>query len=172
MTNFPATLPQQRPLIATQWPVDLVFRGSRIFAAIVLAFSGVLITAFGYLAATTPIEVGAGASDPNLYGLVTTFAWPLIVLGIVHIVAAVGVARDRDWGFRLALWAFAFGLLVVLASLVLGLAGRDPIAVLDPLARQTGVGVLLWTLMWYGLLGWSLRRVIEARRMLSSRIGR
>jgi len=170
MTQFPATFPQPQPF-ARQWPVDLVFRGTRIFAALVLGFAGVLFTSFGYLAATTPIEVGGGLRDPDLHGLLATLAWPLIVLGITHIVAAVGVARDRIWGLRTALWAFSLGLLVVLGSLVVGFAGRDPIAVLDPLARPTGVGVLLWTLLWYGLLGWALRRVIEARRLLAGRVG-
>ena len=169
MDQFAATFPQP---FATRWPSAVVFRGTRIFAAIVLGFAGVLFTSFGYLAATTPIEVGGGLADPDLHGLLATFAWPLIALGIAHMVAAIGVGRDRTWGLRTALWAFSLGLLVVLASLVLTFAGRDPIAVLDPLARPTGVGVLLWTLMWYGLLGWALRRVIEARRMLAERIAR
>jgi hypothetical protein len=153
------TFPASRPL------PHLAFRGTRILTAIFLGWTGLIVLSFGVLGLTTPPGAAGGTGDPGLYRFINAAAPWLVALGVAHIVAAIGIGRDRRWAFHLALWMLALGLLIVLTGLVAIVAGRDAFAVVDPLGRRDGLGVLLVAVGLYGLVGWGIRRIAEARRL-------
>jgi hypothetical protein len=118
-----------------------LFRGSRILSGLILAFSGVLVAAFGAL----------GLAPSQL----------LSVVGVLQVVAAVGLWLDRDWGLALAMWVLAAGVFVILGGIVIAILGLDPLA--DRMASG-GLPLLVWTLSWYGAAGWGIQRTIVARQ--------
>jgi hypothetical protein len=137
LATFAATaIPHQaRPRAQT------LFRGSRILTGLILAFSGVLLAALA----------SRGLAPAQL----------LSIVGVLQILAAVGVWMDRGWGFALAIWVLAAGVFVVVGGIVLVLLG------LDPLAGQGaggGLALLVWTLFWYGVAAWALQRTVIARQ--------
>ncbi len=76
-----------------------LFRGSRILTGVVLAFSGVLLASLA----------SRGLPPAQLLGIV----------GVLQVLAAVGVWMDRGWGFALAIWVLAAGIFVVVGGIVL-----------------------------------------------------
>jgi hypothetical protein len=147
----------------------LTFRGTRVFTALMLAWVGLILFAFGAFAVPAANDLGRAKADAGLMSLLGSIAPLLWGLGVVHVVAAVGVARDRlTWGFGLAIWMLAIGALVVAAGLVFALAGRDPFALADPASPRAanGTGLLIWTLGLYALAGWGVRRIVAARQLL------
>jgi hypothetical protein len=143
----------------------LSFRGTRVLTAIFLGWAGLIVFSFGVLGLTTPRDAAAGASDPGLHAFLSSAAPWLVGLGVAHLVAAVGIGRDRAWAFRTAMWMLAVGVLIVLTALIAIVAGRDPFAIVDPLGRRDGLGLFLVALALYGIVGWGIRRVAEARRL-------
>jgi Na+/H+-dicarboxylate symporter len=146
-------------------PAHLTFRGTRLLTGLILGFAGFVLIAFGGLAVPLSAELDGGAIDPGLMSTLLRIAPLVVVLGILHVIAGVGVARDRRWGQRLALWMVAFGTLATVAGIVVALAGRDPFAVANPApgASRDGLGILLWTLAWYGIAAAGLQRIIAGR---------
>lgn len=118
-----------------------LFRGTRILTGLILAFGGVLLAAVG----------GSGVSPAQV----------LSIVGVVQVLAAIGIWLDRDWGYGLAIWGLAAGVFVVVAGIVVGVLGLDPLA-----GRQAGDGpaLLIWTLFWYGIAAWGLQRTVVARQ--------
>ena len=118
-----------------------LFRGSRILTGVILAFSGVLLAALA----------SRGVAPAQL----------LSVVGVLQVIAAVGVWMDRGWGFALAIWVLAAGVFVVVGGIVVAVLGLDPL-------RGEGAGgsvaLLAWTLFWYGVAAWGLQRTIVARQ--------
>jgi hypothetical protein len=153
------TVPAARPL------PHLAFRGTRILTALMLAWSGLIILSFGVLGLTTPRDVAGGAADPGLHAFLSSAAPWLVGLGVAHLVAAVGIGRDRPWAYGVAMWMLAVGLIIVIAGLVAVIAGRDPFAIVDPLGRDDGLGMMLVAVALYGIVGWGIRRIGDARRL-------
>ncbi len=148
----------------------LTFRGTRVFTALMLGWAGLVLFAFGAFAVPAANDLGRAETDGGLMSLLGSIAPLLWGLGVVHVVAAVGVARDRlTWGFGLAIWMLAIGTLVVAAGLVFALAGRDPFALADPASPSAanGTGLLIWMLGLYALAGWGVRRIVAARQLLA-----
>jgi hypothetical protein len=143
----------------------LAYRGTRIFTAVLLGWVGLIVLPIGSLAVTTSSTSSGGATDPGLREFLNGAAPYLVVLGIVHLVAAVGIGRDRPWSYGLGMWMLAAGVLVTMLAIVTLAAGRDPFAVVDPIGRRDGLGLALWALALYGLVGWGLRRIGEGRRI-------
>jgi hypothetical protein len=143
----------------------LAFRGTRILTAIFLGWTGLIVLSFGLLGLTTPRETAGGSVDGGLYAFLNTIAPWLVGLGVAHLVAALGIGRDRPWAYRLALWMLAVGLLLVLTALIAIVAGRDAFAIVDPLGRRDGLGLFLVALALYGIVGWGIRRIGDARRL-------
>ncbi len=145
----------------------LAFRGTRIFSALMLSWAGLILIGFGAFAVPAANELGRAEADPGLMSLLGTVAPLIWGLGIIHLVGAVGLARDRlTWGIRLVTWLLAAGGLVVAAGLVLVLAGRDPVALVHlGTPAGNGIGLLAWTLGLYALVGWGVRRVVTARQL-------
>jgi hypothetical protein len=162
--TVPAPIPQLQRVPATS------YRGTRLLAGSILTFAGLVLLAFGGIA--TPIAASlSDTPDAGLLSTLVTLAPFVVVAALLHVVAAVGVFRDRDWGYRLAIWMIALAVFVILAGIVMALAGRDPFAVAstDPKATGDGLGILLWTLAWYGVAAWAIQRVLVGR---SPRIAR
>jgi hypothetical protein len=143
----------------------LAFRGTRILTAVLLGWAGLIVFSFGVLGLTTPREAAGGASDPGLYSFLNGAAPWLVGLGVAHLVGAIGIGRDRPWAFRLSLWMVATGIVIVLTGLIAVVAGRDPFAIVDPLGRADGLGILIVAVALYGIVGWGIRRIAEARQL-------
>ncbi|MFL5680827.1 MAG: hypothetical protein ACJ77B_09535 [Chloroflexota bacterium] len=148
-----------------QLPPHLTFRGTRVLTGLILGFAGFVLIAFGGLAVPLSAELDRGAMDPGLMSALLGIAPLVVVLGILHVIAGIGVARDRRWGQRLALWMIALGTLATVAGIVVAVAGRDPFAVANsaPSGSHDGLGILLWTLAWYGIAAAGLQRIIAGR---------
>ncbi|HKG55729.1 MAG TPA: hypothetical protein VKA85_00595 [Candidatus Limnocylindrales bacterium] len=159
------TAPLAQARFEAPLPAHLTFRGTRLLTALILGFAGFVLIAFGGLAVPLSAELGGAAVDPGLMSALLGIAPLVVVLGIVHVIAAIGVARDRRWGQRLALWMVALGTFATLAGIVFALAGRDPFAVANPArdASRDGLGILLWTLAWYGIAAGGVQRIIAGR---------
>ena len=146
-------------------PPRTTFRGTRILTGLIVGFAGAVHISFGALAIPIAADLGRQAVDPGLMGTLLMLAPFIVILGVVHVISAVGVAQDRRWGLPLATWAVALGVFVTLAAIVFALAGRDAFALADPdpAPAHDGLGILLWTLLWYGVAGWGIQRVVAAR---------
>jgi hypothetical protein len=157
--QFAAPLPSRQQL-----PAHLTFRGTRLLTGLVLGFAGFVLIAFSGLAVPISAELGAGSVDPGLMSALLTIAPLVFVLGIVHVVAGIGVGRDRRWGYTLGLWTVSLGTFVTLLGIVVAIAGRDPFAMANPAGQSTdGLGILLWTLFWYGVAAAGLQRILGGR---------
>jgi hypothetical protein len=143
----------------------LSFRGTRLFTGLMLGWAGLILFAFGMFAVPAANDLGRADVDPGLMAMLGSVAPFLWALGILHLIAAVGVTREwRTWGFRLSMWMLALGVFAVSAGLVFAVAGRDPFALTDPGASSpNGTALLVWTLGMYGIVGWGLRRILAAR---------
>jgi hypothetical protein len=133
-----------------------------------LGWAGLILFAFGMFAVPAANDLGRGSVDPGLMHLLGTAAPFIWALGILHLIAAVGITREwPTWGFRLATWMLAAGVFAVAAGLVLAVAGRDPFGLTDPAAPSgaNGIALLAWTLGLYALVGWGLRRILTARQL-------
>ena len=173
LTTSTDQAPAPRP--RTPWSRNhLSFRGTRIFTALMLGWAGLVLAAFGGVAVPAANDLGRASLDAGLMGLLGTLAPALVVLGVLHVVAAFGVGRDRAWGFRLGVWMLAAGVLFVVGGLVFAVAGRDPFALADPAspAAANGIALLAWTLGLYSLAGWGLGRVIAARGLAGTATAR
>lgn len=147
----------------------LSFRGTRIFTGLMLGWAGLILFAFGMFAIPAAHDLGRAGVDPGLMALLGSAAPWIWGLGILHAIAAIGVARDwRTWGFRLSIWLLAIGVLIVATGLVFAVAGRDPFALADPASpsEANGIALLAWTLGLYGLAGWGVRRIVAARQLV------
>jgi hypothetical protein len=166
----PAAPATPRPRAEAPWARrHLSFRGTRIFTGLMLGWAGLILFAFGMFAIPAANDLGRADVDPGLMALLGAAAPWIWALGILHVIAAVGVSRDRQtWGFRLAIWMLAIGVFAVAAGLVFALAGRDPFALADPASPSgaNGIALLTWTLGLYALAGWGIRRVVGARQLL------
>ena len=141
------------------------FRGTRIFTGLVLGWAGLILGSFGAFAVPAANALGRSAQDAGLMGLLGMVAPWLVVLGVFHVIAAVGIGRDRPWGFRIATWMLAIGVFVVIAATIFTVAGRDPFLLADPASTPgaNGAGLLAWTLGLYALTAWGMRRTLSAR---------
>jgi hypothetical protein len=146
----------------------LSFRGTRIFTSLMLGWAGLIVLGFAAFAVPAASALGRDEVDPGLMHLLGSIAPWLVAFGIVHVVAAVGIGRDREWGFRLGIWTLAGGTLVVLAGLVFAVAGRDAFSLTDPASSgaANGIALFAWTLALYALVGWGVRRILAARALL------
>jgi hypothetical protein len=144
------------------------FRGTRIFTGLVLGWAGLVLASFGAFAVPAANALGRSAEDAGLMGLLGMVAPWLVVLGVFHVIAAVGIGRDRAWGFRIGTWALAIGVFVVLAAIIFTVAGRDPFLLADPASSPAanGGGLHAWTMGLYALTGWGMRRTLAARGLL------
>jgi hypothetical protein len=171
--DVPSAVPAapSRYLVAPRAPWSrhhLSFRGTRIFTALMLGWVGLIVIAFGAFAVPAAHAAGRGEADAGLMSLLGSIAPALWAFGIVHLVAGVGILRDRaSWGFGLATWLLVGGVLVITAAAVLTVAGRDAFALVAPTTSSagTGIGLLAWTLGLYGLVGWGVRRIVVAREL-------
>jgi hypothetical protein len=160
-----------RYLVAPRAPWSrhhLSFRGTRIFTALMLGWVGLILIAFGAFAVPAATAGGRGEADSGLLSLVGSIAPALWGFGIVHLVAGLGIVRDRaSWGFGLATWLLVVGVLIITAGAVLTVAGRDAFALVAPTTASAGTGIelLAWTLALYGLVGWGVRRIVVAREL-------
>jgi hypothetical protein len=118
-----------------------LFRGSRILTGVILAFSGVLLAALAT----------RGNAPAQL----------LSVIGVLQVLAAVGVWMDRRWGFALAIWVLAAGVFVIVGGIVVAVLGLD---LLGGQRAGGGLALLVWTLFWYGVAAWGLQRTVVARQ--------
>jgi hypothetical protein len=143
-----------------------LFRGTRMLTGLILGFAGLL--AVGFFGAAVPVaqSVGLGQLDPGLMDALSRMAPYAVIVGALHLIAAVGVWHDRAWGYRLGTWMVALGVLATTAGLVVAIAGRDPLALTAPSASLSseGVALLAWTLLWYGIAGWGIQRVVTGRQ--------
>jgi hypothetical protein len=145
------------------------FRGTRILTAAVFFWAGAILVAFGALVTPAAHDLGRGDMDAGLMALLATIAPWVTLLGTANVVAAWGIARDRGWWLRLALWVLAAGVFVVMAGAVFAVAGRDPFLLTDPAPASPagqGLAILGWTLALYGVAAWGVRRIALARRLL------
>lgn len=154
-----------RPVVRHRAP-QTAFRGTRLLTGLVLAFAGAVALAFGGLAAPLAQVVVLGDVDRGLLAALSRLAPYLVIVGGVHLAAAVGIWADRPWGFSLGTWMVAFGVLATMSGLVVAIAGRDPFAAVGGVGSAVdGLGILLWTLFWYGVAAWGIQRVVAAREL-------
>jgi hypothetical protein len=128
-----------------------MYRGSRLAASFLLFLTG---TAVAVLA----VGILPGAIVPDGPWL----AIPLVVaFAIAHFVALAGVARARAWGRDLAVLIAEAGGGIAIAALVAVALGADPFSSTSssPAATANGVGILVWAVAIYLLLGLSAGRV-------------
>ncbi len=152
------------PVVRNRRP-QTSFRGTRTLTGLVLGFAGLVAVAFGGIAVPLASALGMGALDRPLMDALTRLAPYLVVLGSLHLIAAVGVWADRRYGYVLGTWMVASGVLFATGGLVMAIAGRDPFALASRSATASadGIGILLWTLAWYGVAGWGIQRIVTAR---------
>ena len=128
-----------------------MYRGSRLAASFLLVLTG-----FGVLAIalfTLPAAVGHGA------------AWWVVPVGItaglLHFAALVGVSRGRAWGRSLAVLIAEVGGGIAILGAVALLTGAHPFGA----SSATGVGLLVWSLGVYALLGIAAGRIPVVARL-------
>jgi hypothetical protein len=114
-------------------------RGTRGFAAVVTALNGFVVLAVGavVLPSTRLSELGFG------------WAIPLVVVaGLLHLVAVVGLVRGRTWSRSLVGYLSAAGIGVAAYSLLALITGLDLFAATSALpaeqAGREGLGVAAW----------------------------
>jgi hypothetical protein len=116
-----------------------MFRGSRLAASFLLFLTGLVATATALF--VVPPAVGR------------SLAWWLVPAAIVgavlHFAALVGVARGRDWGRNLAVFIAELGGGVAFLGGIALLVGARPFGSDSP----TGLGLVVWTVAMYALLG-------------------
>lgn len=130
-----------------------MYRGSRLAASFLLLLTGSAVTAVGL--GVLPRAIG----PDGVWMLV-----PLVVgFGIVHFVALFGIARGRAWGREIAVSVAEAGGGIAIASMFALLLGADPFSATSSLpettARANGLGLVLWTVTMYALLGLSAGRI-------------
>jgi hypothetical protein len=153
------------PVVRVRRP-QTVFRGTRLLTGLVLAFAGTVALAFAGLAVPLAQAIAFGDVDRGLLAALSRIAPYVIVIGGIHLVAAVGIWADRRWGYTLGTWMVAFGVLASMGGLVVAIAGRDPFAAVGGVgAAGDGIGILLWSLVWYGVAAWGIQRVVAAREL-------
>ena len=111
-------------------------RGTRWFAALVTAFSGIVVLALASL--VTP-------SLPLDRSVATWVVLAGTVAGIAHLVGAAGLLRGRRWSAELIGYLAAAGIAVSLIVALLTATDLDPFHV----DRGTTVGVALWLSAWW-----------------------
>lgn len=121
-----------------------MYRGSRLAASFLLVLTGgpaIALAAF------------------VLPGLVGGAGWVLVPLAAVaaaaHLVALVGIARNRGWGRGLALGLAEIGGGLAIVGLVVAATGAPVLGAVRP---ET-IGFLAWTVGLYALLGIAAGRV-------------
>lgn len=128
-------------------------RGTRGFAALVIALAGFVVLGVGAVVLPTTA----------LDRLAMSWLIPLtVVFGIAHFVAAYGLVRRRDWSARLTGYLAAIGIGVAAYGLLVTLTGLDPFGATSSLpadkARAHGLGLLLWmTGLWVVAARFALR---------------
>ena len=128
-----------------------MYRGSRLAASFLLVLTGFAALAVALF--TLPAAVGHGA------------AWWIVPLGIaagiLHFVALVGIARGRDWGRSLAVLIAELGGGIAILGAVALLTGARPFGA----SSATGIGLLVWSLGVYALLGVASGRIPVVARL-------
>jgi hypothetical protein len=153
------------PVVRYRRP-QTAFRGTRLLTGLVLGFAGTVALGFGGLAVPLAQAVVLGDVDRGLLAALSRIAPYLVVIGGIHLAAAVGIWSDRRWGYTLGTWMVAFGVLASMGGLVVAIAGRDPFAAIGGVGGAAdGIGILLWTLFWYGVAAWGIQRVVAAREL-------
>lgn len=114
-------------------------RGTRGFAAFVVALAGLVVLGIG------------GVVLPTISLDRVAMSWLItlsIAFGIAHVVAAVGLVRRSAWSPALTAYLAAIGSGVAAYGLLVSLTGLDPFGATSSLpgdqARAEGVGLLLW----------------------------
>ena len=120
-----------------------MYRGSRLAASFLLFLYGSAITALGL--AVLPSTIAA-RGPWILIPLVVAF-------GVAHFVALAGIVRGRGWGRELAVSIAEAGGGLSIAAVVAMLLGADSAG------RATGIGLAVWTMAVYLLLGLSAGRI-------------
>jgi hypothetical protein len=128
-----------------------MYRGSRLAASFLLVLTGFAVLAIALF--TLPSAVGHGA------------AWWIVPLGMtagtLHFAALVGIYRGRDWGRSLAVFIAELGGGIAILGAVALLTGARPFGT----GSATGVGLLLWGLAIYALLGIAAGRIPVVARL-------
>jgi uncharacterized membrane protein YagU involved in acid resistance len=130
-------------------------RGTRGFAAVVTALAGFVSLAVG-LVALPASSLDRAAVNP-LVILVVAF-------GILHLVAVVGLVRNRAWSARLVGYLASVGIGVAAYGLLVTITGLDPFGAMSSLpadrARAEGVGLLVWMIgLWLVAARFAIRGV-------------
>jgi hypothetical protein len=128
-----------------------MYRGSRLAASFLLLLTGSAVLAVGL--GVLPGQLGAGP-----WILVPV----VVAAGVLHFVALVGMIRGRGWARDLSVSLAETGGGIGIAALVAMLLGANPFAG-SPLpgdaARADGLGLVVWMIGLYGLLGLSAGRI-------------
>ena len=137
MTFANPTIPVTRP--SSPLPRHAHRRGTRGFAAFVIGLAGFVVLGIG--AVVLP--------NASFDRLAMSWLIPLIVVfGIAHFVAAIGLIRRRSWAASLTGYLAAIGIGVAAYGLLVTMTGLDPFGATSSLpgdqARAEGVGLLLW----------------------------
>jgi hypothetical protein len=116
-----------------------MYRGSRLAASFLLVLTGLAATPAALFVAPQALSHG--------------LAWWLVPSAIagagLHFAAVVGLARARDWGRNLAVLIGEVGGGLALLGVVAIASGARPFGQ----DTGTGLGLLVWTLAMYVLLG-------------------
>jgi hypothetical protein len=131
--------PISRPASRTDLPRHAHRRGTRGFAAFVVALAGLVVLGIGAVVLPTI----------SLDRVATSWLIALsVAFGIAHVVAAVGLVRRSTWSLALTSYLAAIGIGVAAYGLLVSLTGLDPFGATSSLpgdqARAEGVGLLLW----------------------------
>jgi hypothetical protein len=131
--------PVSRPASRTDLPRHAHRRGTRGFAAFVVALAGLVVLGIGAVVLPT-ISLDRVA-----------MSWLIalsVAFGIAHVVAAVGLVRRSTWSPALTSYLAAIGIGVAAYGLLVSLTGLDPFGATSSLpgdqARAEGFGLLLW----------------------------
>jgi hypothetical protein len=128
-----------------------MYRGSRLAASFLLFLTGLAVLAIALF--TLPAAVGHGA------------AWWVVPVGItaglLHFAALAGVSRGREWGRSLAVLIAEVGGGIAILGAVALLTGAHPFGA----SSATGVGLLVWSLGVYALLGIAAGRIPVVARL-------
>lgn len=114
-------------------------RGTRGFAALVIALAGAVVLAIG--AVVLP--------NTSLDRLALSWLIPLtIAFGIAHLAAAYGLVARRRWAASLTGYLAAIGIGVAAYGLLVTMTGLDPFGATSTMpaetARAEGLGLLVW----------------------------
>ena len=137
MTFANPSLPVTRP--SSSLPRHAYRRGTRGFAAFVVALAGFVVLGIG------AVVLPSIALDR----LAMSWLIPLsIAFGLAHFVVALGLVRRSEWSPSGASYLAAIGIGVAAYGLLVTLTGLDPFGATSSLpgdqARAEGVGLLLW----------------------------